>query len=592
MTRLAQVAFGVLVVATLGAFFVTQRLKQTPRLVQTLSVTEVFSPHVTYRKAGIRIRLKRTDDATVSLLDEDGNVVRRLARNRRMRARRPVQFLWDGRDDAGRVLPDGRYRVRVGLRRQGRSVTLIDEIAIDGTPPRPIVRVRRPEGARGPLIFPQPGNRPVRFEVTNATMVGTPVFRVYRTDLPKPKAVTRLPAGPGATEGEWRGPIAGARRPPPGTYAIVAQVTDRAGNVGSSFPFGAQPRPDDPAGGPGVTVRYLAGQAPPRAVRAGSRVTVFVDSRRRPYRWRVHRLGQTKTLVRGRGRRPVLRFRAPRGPSGVYLLELRAGGRRAKVPVAVDGPGRGKVLLVLPLMTWQGLNPVDDDGDGVPNTLTRGGPVRVARPFAGRGEPPGFSRHGSPLLRLLDRPQRRYELVTDVQLAGRSRGFLTRYRGVVLAGDTRWLDRRLGPRLRAYVQGGGRVFSLGTASLRREVRLRRGLLVRPTGESAFDVFGSRIDPVKEEAIDLLVGDDGIGLFEGGDGSFSDFEGFEQTRDPGPGARIVASAQDGAGRRVIVGIRSGGGLVIRTGLPAWEQRMRNPNVSALTRRAFEIVGARR
>ncbi len=599
MTRLAQIAFAVLVVATLAAFFVTQRLKQTPRLVQTLSVTEVFSPHVAFRKAGIRIRLKRTDDATVSLLDEEGDVVRRLTRNRPMRAGVPVQLLWNGRDAAGTVVPDGRYRVRVGLRRQGRSVTLLDEITVDGTPPRPLVRVRRPEGARGPLIFPLPGNRPVRFEVTNATVVGTPVFRVYRTDLPRPKAVTRLAAAPEATTGEWRGPIVGARRPPPGTYAIVAQVRDRAGNVGSSYPFGARPRPDDPAGGPGVTVRYLAGQAPPRAVPAGSRVSVFVDSRRRAYRWRLHRLGQTETLARGRSRRPLLRVRAPRGPSGVYLLELRAGGRRAKVPIAVNGPGRQRVLLVLPLLTWQGLNPVDDDGDGVPNTLTTrfaggaaGGPVRLVRPFAGRGEPPGFARHESPLLRLLDRPRQRYDLIYDAQLAARSPRYLDRYRGVVLAGNARWLAPRLGRRLRAYVERGGRVFSLGTESLRREVTLRDGLLVRPTGESAFDVFGSRIDPVKEEQVDLLVGDDGIGLFEGGDGSFSDFDGYEETRDPGRGARIVASAQDSAGRRVIVGIRSGRGLVIRTGLPAWEQRMRNPNVSALTRRAFTIVGARR
>ena len=591
MTRLAQAVFAALVLATLGAFLVTQRLKQTPRLVQTLSVTEVFSPHVEYRRAGIRIRLKRTDDATVSLLDESGDVVRRLARNRRMRAGAPVQLMWDGRNGAGRVVPDGPYRVRVGLRRQGRSVTLVDEIAVDGTPPRPIVRVRRPEDARGPLIFPLPGERPVRFEVENATVVGTPVFRVYRTDLPRPRAVTRLRAGPGATEGEWAGPIAGARRPPPGTYAIVAQVRDRAGNVGSSYPFGPRPRPGDPPGGPGVTVRYLAGQAPPRAAPGGSRVTVFVDSRRLPYRWRLHRLGQTETLLRGRGRRPLLRLRVPRRPSGVYLLELRAGGRRAKVPIAVNGPGRQRVLLVLPLVTWQGLNPVDDDGDGLPNTLTAGGPVRVARPFAGRGEPPGFARNESPLLRLLDRPRRRYDLVTDWQLARRGAGFLGRYRGVVLAGNARWVEPRLSARLRRYVQRGGRVFSLGTGSLRREVRPRGGLLVRPTGESAFDVFGARIGPLRDREIDLLVGDDGIGLFEGGDGSFSDFQGYEVTNDPGDGGRFVATGQDAEGRRVIVAIRSGRGLVIRTGLPEWERRMRNPNVSALTRRAFEIVGAR-
>jgi hypothetical protein len=584
--RLAQVAFAVLVAGTLAAFLVTQRLKQTPRLVQTLSVTDVYSPKIGYRKAGIRIRLKRTDDATVSVLNEDGDVVRRLVRNRRYRAGVPVQLLWNGRDDAGAIVPDGPYRVRVGLRRQGRSVTLLDEIRIDGTPPRPIVRVQRPAGARGPLIFPLRGGEPVRFEVSNARIVGKPIYRVYRTDLRKRKAVTRLPAAPEATEGEWNGAIAEARRPPEGTYVIAAQVRDRAGNVGSSFPF-SRPRAGDPPGGAGVTVRYLAGQAPPRAVAGGRRATVFVDARRAPYRWRLHRLGQTETLVRGRSRNPLLSVRAPRRPSGVYLLELRTARDRATVPIYVNGPGRQKVLLVLPLVSWQGFNEVDDEGDGLPNTLTRGGPVRVARPFAGRGEPPGFARDESPLLRLLDQPRQRYDLETDYRLARRSRRYLDRYKGVVLAGDFRWVEPRLAARLRGYVERGGKVFSLGTESLRRDVQARDGLLRRPSGESAFDVFGSRIAPVTDEKVNLLAGDDAIGLFEGGDGSFPGFDGYEVTRSPGEDGRIVSVAQTDDGRPVLVAIRDGDGLVIRTGLPDWTRRLSNPNVSTLTRRVWDL-----
>jgi hypothetical protein len=584
--RAAQWAFAALVVATLGAFFVTQRLKQTPRLVQTLSVTKVYSPKVPYRKAGIRIRLKRTDDATVSILDEDGNVVRRLARNRRYRAGQAIQLLWNGRDDAGAIVPDGSYRVRVGLRRQGRSVTLVDEVRIDATPPAPVVKVQKPAGTAGPLIFPLRGNAPVRFTVSNATVVGTPVFRVYRTDLPEPTAVTRLAAGAGATEGEWAGPIARAKRPPEGTYAIVAQVRDRAGNVGSSYPLGSRGR-GAPRGSPGVTVRYLAGQAPTRAMQGGARATVFVDARRGPYRWRLHRLGQRETLVRGRSRRPLLRVRMPRRPSGVYLLELRSGTHRAKVPLAVNGPGRQKVLVVLPLVTWQGRNQADDDGDGLPNTLEAGGPVRIARPFAGSGEPPGFARHESPLLRLLDRPRRRYDLETDYRLARRKQSYLDRYGGIVIASDARWVEPRLAARLRRYVARGGRVFSLGTRSLRRDVQARSGLLVRPTGESAYDVFGSVIDPLSGGKVDLLAAADGIGLFEGGDGSFSAFEGYEVTRSPGEDARIVSAAQTAEGRQVIVAIRTGEGLVIRTGLRTFEQRVANPNVSTLIRRVWEV-----
>jgi hypothetical protein len=279
----------------------------------------------------------------------------------------------------------------------------------------------------------------------------------------------------------------------------------------------------------------------------------------------------------------------PRRPSGVYLLELRSGRDRAKVPIPVTGPTREKVLVILPMVTWQGRNRVDDDGDGEPNTLENGGPVRLARPFAGNGEPPGFARHESPLLRLLDRPRRRYDLETDVRVARRRPSYLDRYGGVVITSDERWIEPRLAARLRRYVQRGGRVFSLGTESLRRNVGFRRGLLVRPTGESAFDVFGSRIDPLSRRSVDLLASDDGIGLFEGGDGSFPDFEGYEVTRDPGEGARIVSAAQTEDGKQVIVAIRLGRGLVIRTGLATFEERVSNPNVSALVRRVWEVFG---
>ena len=111
--------------------------------------------------------------------------------------------------------------------------------------------------------------------------------------------------------------------------------------------------------------------------------------------------------------------------------------------------------------------------------------------------------------------------------------------------------------------------------------------MRPSGESAYDVFGSVIEPLSGGKVDLLAAADGIGLFEGGDGSFSDFEGYEVTRSPGEDARIVSAAQTAEGRQVIVAIRSGKGLVIRTGLRTFEQRVANPNVSTLIRRVWEV-----
>jgi len=367
---------------------------------------------------------------------------------------------------------------------------------------------------------------------------------------------------------------------------IVARIRDAVGNVGTSFPF-ARRRAGEPPGGAGVTVRYLAGEAPLQAVAAGRPATVFVDSRRARYAWRLHRLGSARTLSHGHSRRPVLRPPTPRAPSGVYVLELSAGARRASIPIAVNGRGRQSVLLILPLVTWQGYNPVDDDGDGVPDTLDTTGHARIARPFAGDGQPPTFATQESPLLRLLDRPRQRYDIQTDYGVASASRDFLDAYRGVVIAGDERWIEPRLAARLRRYVHGGGRVFSLGTDSLRRKVRLSRGTLVSATGDSSFDIFGTGLRAAAAKG-DLLAGQDSIGLFVGTDGQLSGFTRLEETASPGTGAKIVSAAQTADGKPVIVAERIDRGLVIRTGLPEWEQRLGDADVATVTRRVWKLL----
>src|SRR5204863_8174047 len=122
----------------------------------------------------------------------DAARVRGLGDSRAHARRVAMQPFGNGGDDAGRIVPDGVYKIRVSLRHQGRSVTLLDEIHVDGTPPRPIVRVQKPGGGSGPLIFPLPRGGPVRFTLSDPGAVGPPVFRVYRTDLPKARGVARL----------------------------------------------------------------------------------------------------------------------------------------------------------------------------------------------------------------------------------------------------------------------------------------------------------------------------------------------------------------------------------------------------------------
>lgn len=589
--RLAPVFFAVLVVATGAAFFVTQRLKLAPRAVRTLTITRAISPYLPYRQASIRIRLTRPDRATVSIVDSRGDAVRRLLSDRPLRPDQRVALLWNGRDARGRVVPDGEYRVRVTLRRQGRSVVLLDTITVDGTPPRPLVRVRRPGAGTGPVLMPLRRGGPVKFTVTGSDVRTERLF-VLRTDRGRPRIVTRLRARASATaEGAWDGRI-GGRPARAGTYVIVARDTDGVGNSAYSFPF-TRPRRGDPPGGAGVTVRYLAAQAPPGPTPAGRLFTVFVDARGRPYRWRLHRLDQGRTISHGTSRSPALRLHAPRGPSGVYVVELASGANHTAAVVPVQGLGRHRVLVVLPLISWQGRNRVDDDGDGLVDTLDRDGRAGLSRPLAGGGVPVGFGANEGPLLRLLDRPQQRYDITTDVVLArpGGDR-VLRGHHGVILAGIPRWLPPDVGAALRRFVSQGGRVFSPGTDALRRTVRLSGSELVRPSAGSAADVFGSTLSPLAHRRVELLAGQDHIGLFKGGDGLFRGFNSFEETLAAGAGARVTAEAEEQgarAGAPVIVALSLGRGLVIRTGLPQWSSRIgRDANVGALTRRTWVLL----
>ena len=90
----------------------------------------------------------------------------------------------------------------------------------------------------------------------------------------------------------------------------------------------------------------------------------------------------------------MLAFRAPTGPSGVYLLELRSGRWHTTVPFLVQAEKRSSVLVVVPTITWLGTDKVDDRPfDGIPNTLSGGGTVRWPRVFVGEdGLPAGFAR--------------------------------------------------------------------------------------------------------------------------------------------------------------------------------------------------------
>jgi hypothetical protein len=126
----------VLVLATVAAFFATQRLKHGPALVQHLETTPVFDPSAPGDRSReqISFHIKRSDAVTVWTVDEQGQNVATLTRSTPLRAYRKLSLSWDGRSDGGGPAPNGLYRVRVRLAGQHRTVLLASEFRLAAFP--------------------------------------------------------------------------------------------------------------------------------------------------------------------------------------------------------------------------------------------------------------------------------------------------------------------------------------------------------------------------------------------------------------------------------------------------------------------------
>jgi hypothetical protein len=143
--RPAQVVFGLLIVACFAAFFVTQRLKHTPTVVQQFKMTPSFSPTGSgaLKEERISFKLATADEVTVSIINASGDVVATLVQGRPVPRYKPLSLRWNGREGTasrytllpgtrghtivvpateGRLAPAGEYRVRVNLIKQGRTV--------------------------------------------------------------------------------------------------------------------------------------------------------------------------------------------------------------------------------------------------------------------------------------------------------------------------------------------------------------------------------------------------------------------------------------------------------------------------------------
>ncbi len=583
-----RVLFAVLILATAGAFLASQYLKgEEPLVLRFEREPKSFSPTAqgAVNRARVGFVLREPAKVTFSMVNSEGVEVRRLVDARRLPGDEELFFRWNGRDDEGRLVPDGVYRMRVLREGQGRSVTSGRRVRVDTKP-----AVLAVTGVRPNLIPAGTGPRPVRVRFQGLRTADAE-FRVLRVGAGRPREVARFRAD-GRRRGTWDGRVRGGP-PPRGEYVFEVTARDRAGNLSRSRLRPARPRT-------AVAVRGPTLAAPAGVVSAGSRAILRADGVRRGSPYSVRPVGGGRPLPDGRVRSGTLRLRIPSGArSGLYVVRIDSRGSTAAAPVAVAGRPLGggsdaRPLVVLPVVSWQGDNPFDDRYDGVPDDLESTGRAPLFRPYSA-GLPSGVRTQAGPLLAFLDRARLPYDLTTDLSLTRERGPSMGAASAVVLAGDARWHLPALARRLRRYVDDGGKVALFGADSLRRPVGLDDNVLTDPGGRRPLDPFGERTALNHTGEAPMRLQRKGLGLFRGTDDLIGSFRVFERSVSLAPQARLEASAGRDA-EPALVGYRLGRGTVVRLGSPGWLSELREERASVevqrVTRNLWRLLSSGR
>jgi hypothetical protein len=291
--------------ATAVAFVTTQRQKLEPSPVGRIEIDRILSPVCACdtSSATIRIGLRRADTVTLDLISSAGGSVRTLVDGRRYRALSTVNVVWDGRDDRGRVVPDGSYRPRLTLESGARSFELPNPIRLDTRAPKITVTSVLPK-----VFSPDGDGRNDHVIVRYA--VDEPAHGILRVDGVRHVYTLFKPL-----EGslDWNGKRNGHSLPA-GVHRLVAAAEDEAGNVGKA----ARNIP--------VTIRYIELARTTIPVLAETRFGVRVTTDAKTFRWRF--AGRT-----GVGEPGLLVLQAPQAGTYQLFVEANKHGARARVVV-------------------------------------------------------------------------------------------------------------------------------------------------------------------------------------------------------------------------------------------------------------------
>jgi hypothetical protein len=290
------------------AFAYTERLKVEPSPITGTRVDKVFSPvcGCATRVARISIRLRKPATVTLDILDSANRVVRTVVRDDRRPVGR-VTYRWDGRDEAGRVLPEARYRPRVRLAEHGRTIVLPNPMRIDVT--RPSIRLVSVR----PSVFSPNGDRR-NDRITAAYEMGERATPVLLADGLR-RVVGRFQRRSGKLE--WRGDGDGPELRQ-GVVEISMRATDEAGN-----------RSRETRRVP-VVVRYIALGRHRVVVPAAGRFALSVVTDMPEYRWRF--AGKSRAASER-----TLRLTAPAEPGRYRVFVTAPDGHADSAVVVVRG---------------------------------------------------------------------------------------------------------------------------------------------------------------------------------------------------------------------------------------------------------------
>ncbi|MFQ3619323.1 MAG: FlgD immunoglobulin-like domain containing protein [Spirochaetales bacterium] len=164
---------------------------------------------------------RETEAYQLQLKDASGRVIRTIAENRPV----PAQIFWDGKDDAGKVVPDGKYTadLMVAYRNGNRPTTITSPFEVDTLPPEATVFVANREvrqDAAGKLT-------PLQVEQRSSDEEGW----VGEFLVPGTNQVVFRKTWKGRVESfAWEGQSAAGSPVPSGEYVYRLTGEDRAGN--------------------------------------------------------------------------------------------------------------------------------------------------------------------------------------------------------------------------------------------------------------------------------------------------------------------------------------------------------------------------